>query len=85
MENELIIKLMHTQLICQLKEYEKMKQASCKSFSLSESASFKFDSILYFLNEINSKIDEKTLETVFFKHQIGNLSMNEIVCGIFIR
>lgn len=82
LENEPMVKLMETQLILQLKEYERLKQVSLKSDNTEMN---KFESILFFMNEINLRINEKTLETLFFKHQIGELSMNEIVCGIFIK
>ena len=85
LENEPLVKLMQTQLILQLKEYERLKQINSDASPLATSPSNKFDLILFYLNEINSRVNEKTFETVFFKHQIGELSMNEIVSGIFIR
>lgn len=85
LENEPLVKLVQTQLILQLKEYERLKQLNTENAPSSSSSSNKFDLILFYLNEINNKVNEKTLETVFFKHQIGELTMNEIVSGIFIK
>jgi hypothetical protein len=41
--------------------------------------------MLSICNELHSKINEKTLELIFFKSFIGDLSINKIICELFSK
>jgi hypothetical protein len=69
--------------VCALNEYEKnmkhLKSNGIRTNGLSVSQ------LISVVSEINDKISSSTLETVLFKHFIGNLSINKIFKELFIR
>ena len=81
------VRLMQTDMVLSLNEYEKSKYAAMSKQNLltsnDEALSNKFANILFYSNEICAKISEAALEMILFKYFIGELNMKKIVYELF--
>lgn len=83
LENETAIKLIQSNFVLSLDLYERRKlltEVKCEENLMQSS---KCSAIMSFLEEIHCKVSEKTLEIIFFKFFIGDLSINKIICELF--
>ena len=39
----------------------------------------------FYINELHNKVNEKTLEIIFFKDFIADISIDKIICELFIN
>jgi hypothetical protein len=80
-ENKQIVKNLQKSFILLLNEYEKSK---AESFADTESnESIRMSNLMLLSNEIHSKVNEKTLELIFFKYFIGELTINKIIFELY--
>lgn len=73
LESEQTIKLVQANMMLGLNDYLERQSPNNKQFS----------KIIFYVNEIHTKVSEETLEIVLFKFFIGELSMKKIVYELF--
>ena len=71
-----------------LKEYGKSKLVTTTTLASGYSCSGlecneRIDKLILFANELDAVVDERVLETFFFKHFIGNVSISKIVYELY--
>jgi hypothetical protein len=80
-ENKHMVKNLQKSFILLLNQYEKTK---AESFTDSESnESIRMTNLMLLSNDIHTKINEKTLEIIFFKYFIGDLTINKIIFELY--
>jgi hypothetical protein len=75
LESEQTIKLIQANMMLGLND--------CIERQTPSSLNKRFSKIIFFINEIHSKVSEETLEIILFKSFIGELSMKKIVFELF--
>ena len=94
------VKKIQTSVFYKFNEYEKLKENiskqniilpnmnsdnnnNCNKYLVNFTT--KFSTIIYFVNEIRFKLNERTLELILFKNFIGNLSIKKILGELLIK
>lgn len=78
LDNLFQIKSMQMKLFLQLKKYVMDKKSKPLFIDT-------YEKILFYVDEIDLKTNERTLETVLFKNYIKESNINEIICEIFLK
>ena len=91
-DNKQTIKNLQKSFIYSLSEYENSISINQQSGSLAKSSISnnddiknmnKITSVMLLSNEIHSTVNERTLEILFFKYFIGDLSINKIIYELY--
>jgi hypothetical protein len=81
LENIQTVKNLQKNFILLLNQYERSKT---ESFADTESnESIRMTNLMLLCNEIHTKVNEKTLEIIFFKYFIGDLTINKIIFELY--